>query len=57
MKRKPLIKWVWIVQVCDYEGCWPLYFFDNEKKAQQYHDRYRLKGDEQSKAFYRSRVF
>ena len=26
-------RFIWYVQVCDYEACWPIAFFDSEEKA------------------------
>lgn len=58
-RQRPQVKWVYVVQVCDYEACWPVYTFDAQQKAEQYCERYQLnkRNHEQHKSWYKMRVF
>ena len=57
MKRKPAIKFVYLVQVCDYESCWVIAAFDSEEKAKYHAKNYKLHGHEQETNTLKLRVF
>lgn len=57
MRRCGQKRFVWYVQVCDYEACWPIAFFDSEDKAGTHCDNYVLRGFEQSKIVVKAEVF
>lgn len=52
-------RFIWYVQVCDYEACWPIAFFDNEAKAEAKRKAYRLNAEncEQSVSIVKVEVF
>ncbi len=46
MRRCGPKRFVWYVEVCDYEACWPIAFFDSEEKANAKKAAYRLSAGE-----------